>query len=59
VIPLPAKWKIKFLEPIRLPYQASAADDRELVNEIAQDIREQMQKALAEEAGKRGSVFFD
>jgi 1-acyl-sn-glycerol-3-phosphate acyltransferase len=58
VIPLPAKWKIKILEPIYLPYQASAADDSELVHEITLDIREQMQVALSEEAGKRPSAFF-
>ena len=59
IIPLPAKWRIVFLPPIYLPYKPSAADDRELVNEIAQDIREQMQSAVAAEIAKRGSVYFD
>lgn len=59
VIPLPAKWKIVFLPPIHLPYKPGAADDAELIDELAQDIREQMQAALAEELSKRGSVFFD
>ena len=59
VIPLPAKWRIKFLPPIHLPYQPSAANDRELVAEIAQDIREQMQAAISEEVSRRGSIFFD
>ncbi len=58
VIPLPARWKIKFLPPIYLPYKAEAADDSELVKEIAQDIREQMQAAISEEVSKRGSAFF-
>lgn len=57
IIPLPAKWKIKFLPPVYLPYQPSAANDRELVEELAQDIREQMQVAISEEVSKRGSVF--
>lgn len=59
VIPLPAKWKIRFLPAIHLPYTETAADDRELVDELAQDIREQMQATISFEAGSRGSIFFD
>lgn len=59
VIPLPAKWKIKFLPPIHLPYKASAADDRELIDELALEIQESMQAALSDEAGRRHSIFFD
>jgi 1-acyl-sn-glycerol-3-phosphate acyltransferase len=59
IIPLPAKWKIRFLPPIHLPYKASAADDRELVEELAIEIREEMQKTISEEVGRRGSAFFD
>ncbi|MES2855917.1 MAG: lysophospholipid acyltransferase family protein [Bdellovibrionota bacterium] len=59
VIPLPAKWKFVFLPPIHLPYKPEAADDRELVEDLAQDIRERMQKALSEHVGKRGSIWFD
>lgn len=58
IIPLPAKWKIKFLPPIDLPYEASAVNDSELMHEIAQDIQERMQRALNEEIKKRDSVFF-
>lgn len=58
VIPLPVKWKIKFLPAIHLPYKPSAADDRELVMEIAADIQEQMQDALSEEILKRGKKLF-
>jgi 1-acyl-sn-glycerol-3-phosphate acyltransferase len=57
IIPLPAKWIIKFLPPIHLPYNADARNDRELVREIAQEIRETMQRALAEEVRNRESVF--
>lgn len=53
VIPLPVKWKIKFLEPIKLPYKASSATDNELVHEISDDIQELMQKYLVEELKKR------
>jgi 1-acyl-sn-glycerol-3-phosphate acyltransferase len=58
VIPLPVKWKIKFLPPIYLPYTASKLEDRELVTEIAEEIQEQMQDTLTEEIQKRESIFF-
>lgn len=57
LIPLPAKWTIKFLPPIHLPYKPEAKDDRELVKDIATEIRETMQQALSEEVRKRESVF--
>lgn len=57
IIPLPAKWIIKFLPPIHLPYQPNAQNDRELVREIAEEIRESMQRALSSEVKKRESVF--
>jgi hypothetical protein len=59
VVPLPAKWKIVFLPPITLPYKPSAADDRELLQELAEDLREQMQAAITEEVNRRGSAFFN
>lgn len=58
LIPLPAKWKIKFLPPIELPYEPSSKDDADLVHELTQEIQEQMQDALNEEVKKRGSAFF-
>lgn len=57
LIPLPAKWTIKFLPPIHLPYNPEARHDRELVREIADEIRETMQRALASEVRNRESVF--
>ncbi|MGZ3722914.1 MAG: lysophospholipid acyltransferase family protein [Bdellovibrionales bacterium] len=57
LIPLPSKWKIIFLEPILLPYKKEAADDRELVRELADDIRDKMQERLNLELSKRDSVF--
>lgn len=57
VLPLPAKWKIRFLEPIYLPYKPSSIDDAELVHEIAQDVQEKIQTAIEEEIGKRGNPF--
>ncbi|PWU12943.1 MAG: hypothetical protein C5B49_15435 [Bdellovibrio sp.] len=57
LLPLPVKWKIKFLTPIYLPYKPSAIEDNALVHEIAMDIQEQMQDALTEEVQRR-SIFF-
>lgn len=57
VLPLPAKWRIVFLEPIHLPYKPSAVKDRELVHEIAQDIQEKMQVAIEAELHRRGNPF--
>lgn len=58
IIPLPAKWRIRFLKPIKLPYPASAKDDEELVHEITLDIQEKIQSAITEEMEKRGNPFF-
>lgn len=54
LIPLPARWKIIFMEPIYLPYDKSAVDNSEVVHELAQDIQELMQKRLREEIRRRG-----
>ncbi|OFZ14889.1 MAG: hypothetical protein A2Z20_04540 [Bdellovibrionales bacterium RBG_16_40_8] len=57
-IPLPSKWKIKFLPPLYLPYKPTAANDTELVREITDDIREQIQERLRSEIKKRKKIFF-
>lgn len=57
ILPLPAKWKIKFLPPIELPYKASAQNDNELVHEITSDIRERMQIAMIAELKNRDSIY--
>ena len=57
-LPLPAKWKIIFLPAIKLPYKRSALDDDELIVELAQEVREAMQKALSAELEKRTSIYF-
>ena len=59
IIPLPAKWKIKFLEPIHLPFKPEAANDTDLVHEIASDIQDRMQEELNKELAKRDYVFMD
>lgn len=58
LVPLPVKWKIKFLNPIYLPYKPAAINDRDLVHEVAGEIQEKMQDALSEEVQKRENIFF-
>lgn len=57
VIPLPSKWKIVFMEPVHLPYGTEAAEDRELVREIATDLQDKMQERLNRELARRDSIF--
>ncbi|PIS10506.1 MAG: hypothetical protein COT73_08970 [Bdellovibrio sp. CG10_big_fil_rev_8_21_14_0_10_47_8] len=57
LIPLPAKWKIKFLPPIYLPYKPHQIEDTELMHEIAEEIQEQMQEVLSEEIQRRKKIF--
>jgi 1-acyl-sn-glycerol-3-phosphate acyltransferase len=59
IIPLPAKWKIKFMEPIHLPFNKEAANDSDLVHEIATDIQDKMQEEINKELAKRDYVFID
>lgn len=58
VIPLPAKWKIKFLPPIYLPYKPDQINDSDLMREISEEIQERMQDALSDELIKRNTGYF-
>ena len=53
ILPLPVKWKIKFLPPRDLPYDADRIQDRGLVHDLANDIQEEMQEVLYKEIKKR------
>ena len=57
LLPLPSKWHIRFGEPIDLgaQYGASAADDRLLVNRLADQIRSQIQEMVEDLISKRRS----
>jgi 1-acyl-sn-glycerol-3-phosphate acyltransferase len=56
---LPAKFKIRFLEPIDLSdYCADDADDVSLVQRIAEDIRARIQSELDRMLASRASVWF-
>jgi 1-acyl-sn-glycerol-3-phosphate acyltransferase len=58
LIPLPSKWRIEFGEPIDLSgYDEDAADDRRLVFDIAEQVRESIQQMVYENLVKRGSAF--
>lgn len=53
VIPLPVKWKIKFLEPIYLDARPVDAMNREKVLKITQDIRRRLQREIIKELRRR------
>jgi 1-acyl-sn-glycerol-3-phosphate acyltransferase len=58
LIPLPSRWRIEFCEPIEISeYPPEAADDRALVFELSERVRETIQEALYEGLVKRGSAF--
>ena len=56
---LPAKFRIRFLEPVDLSgYGPEDADDVALVQRLAEDIRARVQAELDELVAARGSVWF-
>ncbi|MDQ3730357.1 MAG: acyltransferase family protein [Actinomycetota bacterium] len=57
---LPAKFKIRFLEPIDMAELGGreAAQDKALVQTVAQEVRARIQENLHEMVGKRKSVWF-
>jgi 1-acyl-sn-glycerol-3-phosphate acyltransferase len=58
VVPLPSKWRIEFGEPIDTSrYGPEAAEDRSLVFELSEQIREQIQRKVYENLVARGSAF--
>jgi 1-acyl-sn-glycerol-3-phosphate acyltransferase len=57
-IPLPSKWRIEFCEPIDVSgYGPDAAENRALVFELSERVRETIQQKLYENLVKRGSAF--
>jgi hypothetical protein len=57
-VPLPSKWRIEFGEPIDTSrYGPEAAEDRSLVFELSERIREQIQQKVYENLVARGSAF--
>lgn len=58
IIPLPARWKIIFMEPVELPFNEGTENDPELVHELATELQEKMQARIQYELQNRKSVFF-
>ena len=57
-MPLPSKWRIEFCEPIETAsYGPEAADDRALVFELSERVRDTIQEKVYENLVKRGSAF--
>jgi 1-acyl-sn-glycerol-3-phosphate acyltransferase len=60
MIPLPSKWRIEFCEPIDLSHHGpDAAEDRRLLFDVSEQVRETIQGKLYENLVKRRSAFFN
>ena len=59
IIPLPVKWKIKFLPPVSLDEPSSVMNDRKRVHEIAENIRTHLQDSIHEELKNRPGIFIN
>ena len=57
-VPLPSKWRIEFCEPIETAsYGPDAAEDRALVLELSEQVRDVVQQKVLENVVKRGPAF--
>jgi 1-acyl-sn-glycerol-3-phosphate acyltransferase len=58
LIPLPSRWRIEFCEPIDVSeHPPEAAEDRRLVFDLSERVRETIQDRLYDNLIKRGSAF--
>ena len=58
VVPLPSKWRIEFCEPIETAHLGpEAAEDRALVLELSERVRDRIQRAVYENLVKRGGAW--
>ena len=58
LVPLPSKWRIEFCEPIDLSdYGPEAAEDKALLFDVSERVRDTIQTKLYENLVKRGSAF--
>ncbi len=59
-LPLPTKWFVEFGEPFDLPakYEPDAADDRILVNKLAEQVRSRIQEMIDDGLARRQSILF-
>ena len=57
-VPLPSRWRIEFCDPIDVSaYGPDAAEDRALVFELSERVRDTIQRKVYENLVKRGSAF--
>ena len=57
-MPLPSRWRIEFCEPIETAgYGPDAADDRALVFELSERVRETIQQSVYANLVERGPAF--
>jgi 1-acyl-sn-glycerol-3-phosphate acyltransferase len=58
LVPLPARWRIEFCEPIDLSaHPPGAAEDQRLVLDLSEEVRETIQEKLYENLVNRRSTF--
>ncbi len=58
LLPLPSRWRIEFLEPIDLSgYGPGSSEDRSLVFDISEQVRDTIQDALYKGLVERGPAF--
>lgn len=58
LVPLPSRWRIEFCEPIEVSHLGTdAADDRRVVFDLSEQVRETIQEKVYENLVKRGSTF--
>ncbi|MCB0856559.1 MAG: acyltransferase family protein [Solirubrobacterales bacterium] len=58
LLPLPSRWRIEFLEPIDLSgYGPGSSEDRSLVFDLSEQVREQIQDAVYRGLVERGPAF--
>ncbi|PIU00140.1 MAG: hypothetical protein COT74_06120 [Bdellovibrionales bacterium CG10_big_fil_rev_8_21_14_0_10_45_34] len=58
LFPLPARWKIRFLEPVFIPEGARLCEDEESVHDLCESLQAKIQHAIDEELQKRGNPYF-
>jgi 1-acyl-sn-glycerol-3-phosphate acyltransferase len=58
LVPLPSRWRIEFCAPIDVSeHSPDAAEDRRLVLDLSEQVRETIQEKVYENLVKRGSAF--
>lgn len=58
LVPFPAKWTIRFLEPIQfLEFPVAAANDSDLLQEMSEKLRNHLSSELKKDLKKRKNIF--